>query len=355
MTIDAPQRIPVDTPVTILVRNPEGVPVEQAHVTANEDPLGATNASGQITHNFTETGALTLSASKDEAAGGMRAFVIQREWANSPYLAVESLSLGEPIGIQSDHARYQAQLRVTNLGGQAFDDAITATANNETVGQTSLQLAAFSSDTVALAIDVPLDAHAIDIQEASFPIDVASPDENEQSVSLETLLTSQRDTQQGASTSEDAFLDRFFSQLNPVLLIVTLLTFAHAAFAVAFGVIREVRERATIAQTLRHLGASREDIGARAARDAAMSVILPAVAGVGMALLGLRMLQERGWPAAFGHTLPASLSWGLALRIIAALVAVAAGTAAIAAAAERRRKPRQGTERSLEQLLGGSK
>lgn len=352
LTIDAPRRIPTNTSLTLTVHDRDGNPVPSATISVDGTAIGTTNRSGQLAHTFTHPDRITISADDGQAAGGTEAFVLDPAWRDRPNLRIENLALGQAVSIESDRARYEADVRATNLGGAGFEGPIEASTGGEQIGTTTTSLAPFSTRTVRLPLEIPLDADTVTIQDTVFPVQPGSGDEEEQTPALETLLASQQDTQQAAE--DEAFLERFFAQLDPVLLIVTLLTFAHAALAVAFGVLREVRERAAIGQTLRHLGAPREAVGARAARDAALSVLVPALAGVGLAFLGLEVMQGQGWPPAFGHTLPADLSLGLAIRLTAALIVVAAGTAAIAAATDRPAKPRQGAPISLDRLLEGS-
>lgn len=353
LTIDAPARVPVDTPIPLTVRDGDARPVPGANVSVDGTPIGATNASGQIEHTFEEPGRATISATTEERAGGTRTLATRPAWTESPHLRVDHLSLGEPASLDAQQARYEATVHLTNLGGEPFQDALEATVDGDPVGSTPLRLDAYTSTTTTLLLEIPVDAETVTLLGDTFPVQAPS-DGDEEPVSLEELLTAQREPT-SPSAEEDAFLERFFAELDPVLLMVTLLTFAHAALAVAFGVLREVRERATIGRTLRHLGASREDVAARAARDAIFSVVLPAALGVLGALAGLEILQARGWPAAFGHTLPADMSLGLTVRLVAGLIVVAAGTAALAAAFEKPQRPRQGDPVGLDRLLGGSR
>lgn len=358
LVVQAPDPVPADETVAITVTNATGRPVPNATVAADHDPVGTTDERGRLEHRFTETGRVTLTASADERAGGTRLLVVDPAWIDEPHVVVERLSLGTPRTVEVDEAVYRAQVTLTNLGGQPFRGTIEATALDETVGQVDARLDSHETATLTTRLRLPLEASTVAVDGERFPVGPAAGDGDEdgEGPTVAALIEDEGSEAPSstAASARETFLERFFTQLDPVLLVVVLLTFAHAALALGFAVLREVRERAAVADTLRHLGASREDVAARAARDALVSLTPPVAAGVGGALLGLALLQARGWPPAFGHTLPADLSAGLAVRMAGGLLAVGVATAALAAGGARPSPPRQGEAVPLDDLMGGS-
>lgn len=368
LVVSAPETLQPGEAFDVRVAHRDGSPAGGAIVEAGEQRAVADGA-GVARLVAPEPGPLLLTARLGALSGGRQTFVVEPERALSPRLAAEGGSVMAEAHHANGTAQYTLGVTLANVGGATFDGPVVARANGAEVARIAVVLEPRARSLFSIDVFVPEAVREVEVVglrvslvppppppgSAAPPPPPPPPVPGADVSTVAGLLQSRRDKPAPSTTGElsgRAFLEDVFAELEPSVTVILLASFVHAAAGVVAAVLREVRERGEVVAVLGQLGATPDDLAARAARDALVAALPPLLAGAGVALLALQALQPWGFPSAFGHTIPLTADAAFYLRAVGGLAVAAAVAAAWAAKARPEAPPQQVPRQPLAQVLG---
>lgn len=330
LQVVAPARVALGVPFTARVLDEAGAPVANATVRAG-NATATTDAAGNATLPAEAEGVLGVAAqTADGRQGGARVVVVDPDLALQPRLRASALALASTSPWNETHVEQRVLATVTNIGGAPFAGPVTVLADGAPAGNTTLRFAPDETRTVELRARAPANATRLVVLGSALALEAEAGEGGARTIEDVLREKAEAVAAGGGAPSQltgEALVRDVFADLEPAVAIVVLATFAQAGCIVLVAVLRETAERAEVGRLLGSLGASREQVSLRAARDALLASLPGIVVGLLVALVGFLLLGALGFPAAFGHAIPLAPAPGFLLRIGLSLLAVSALTA----------------------------
>lgn len=361
LRVQAPARAEPNATVVVRVTTPAGEPVPDAQVRAGLYETRA-DAAGRAVLTTGAPGLLEVLAEGGTRRGGLLLRVAPGAWDNDSFVRVEDVFLTPKWDAAQGVLTLQAEVRLSNLGGKAFQGAVNWTLDNTSIPTAAFGLAPGARATISTNMGTGPGVHHLSVlgrlASISFqpPSEAGPPPPGQPAGSIGELIASRRSARVGTVTPEErteAFLQDTIQGLETSTVLILIVTSLHTGGAVWVSVVREVRERKGVLATLEELGADRGTRMVYGVRDAALSVLPGLGAGIVGALLILALGQYFGFPAAFGHAIPIVVGVGFLARIATIFLIVGASAALYAVASSREETIRAVARRPLRQILQG--
>lgn len=350
LTVSVPPIVVVEDGAEVQVFDSSGSLVAGSVV---QTPWGSfVSDSGSRTIPVEDVGRFSIEAREGARFGGNSSFATHRAWLNASELEIERLNL-VPVGPLNDtHASFHGSIRAINYGGVAYDESLTVRWGERTL-QVPASVPPFSSAEITFTADAPFGLATVQVDGVEGSVTLSpDPDVVPAARTVDDIIRALKPARvETPEARTERFLEDVYKAMDVAVMLIILATIIHGGTVVWVAVRREAVERASVVETLRHIGASDANLRLVAARDAALSSIPGILLGLVLVPAVFFVAALADLPHAFGHRLSPDLDAEILLRVSAVFLAVSV-LAAISALSPRPLNAASSARRPLRELVG---